>query len=95
MDKHVKEQPFPLGRENIIPFALEKRRSELNELVQNYPIYIPVEKLSKFLGMKPEALRACLRQGHCPFGVAYSVGSRYAYKIFTATFVTWYLKTCA
>ena len=95
MDKHMKEQTLSLDRENAIPFALEKRRSELNELVQNYPIYIPVEKLSKFLGMKPEALRACLRQGHCPFGVAYSIGSRYAYKIFTATFVTWYLKTCA
>ena len=52
MDKYRKEQPFPLDRENIIPFSLEKRRSELNELVQNYPIYIPVEKLSKFLGMK-------------------------------------------
>ena len=81
--------------ESPIPFTTEDRRNELNELVKKYPIYIPVEKLSKFLGMKPEALRACIRQGHCPFGVAYSVGSRFAYKVFTATFVAWYLKPCA
>ena len=94
MDGHIENQALH-SEKNIIPLAMAKNRNALSELVEKHPVYLPVEALSKFLGMKPEALRACIRQGHCPFGVAYSVGSRFAYKIFTTTFLAWYLKLCA
>ena len=55
-----------------------------------YPIYLPLSVVAKFLNMKPEGLRACIKQGRCPFGLGYEVDDKSAFKIPTETFFLWY-----
>ena len=40
-----------------IPQAIYDRSDELNALVENYPRYIPVPEVAKFLGANAEGLR--------------------------------------
>lgn len=65
---------------------------ELNVLVTTYPRWIPISAASKFLHAKPEALRASIEQGSCPFGFCWKLGDRMAYKLPTVTFFCWYTK---
>ena len=70
----------------------------LSRLVEQYPMYIPVLAAAELLHIKPEALRASIEQGRCPFGFCWSLGDRMAYKVPTLTFVRWFTKetlTCA
>ena len=65
---------------------------QLNDLIQRYPIYLPVAEAAAFLHMGTDALRASIEQGRCPFGFSWKLGSRSGYKIPTVTFVAWYTK---
>ena len=64
----------------------------LNELVDKHPFYIPITAAAEFLHIKPEALRASIDQGRCPFGFSWQLGDRNGYKLPTMTFVAWYTK---
>lgn len=64
----------------------------LDELISAHPVYLPVLTTAEFLHMKPEALRASIEQGRCPFGFSWKLGDRSGYKIPTATFVAWLTK---
>lgn len=68
---------------------LESRLSELEQLVEQYPLYIPVLAAAELLHIKPEALRASIEQGRCPFGFCWQLGDRMAYKLPTLAFVAW------
>lgn len=68
------------------------RTDQLNELITKYPFYIPVTAAAEFLHIKPEALRASIEQGRCPFGFWWRLGERSGYKIPTITFVSWLTK---
>lgn len=67
-------------------------KEELQALVTEHPIYIPVAAAASFLHIKPEALRASIDQGHCPFGFSWKLGDRAGYKIPTITFMSWLTK---
>ena len=71
---------------------LATRISELSELVEKYPFYIPVGAAAEFLHIKEAALRASLESGSCPFGFSWKLGDRAAYKIPTLTFAAWLTK---
>lgn len=64
----------------------------LNELIAQHPIYIPIPAAAEFLHMGPDALRASIEQGRCPFGFSWKMGDRSGYKIPTITFVSWLTK---
>ena len=65
---------------------------ELNGLVTTYPRWIPISAAAEFLHIKPEALRASIEQGSCPFGFCWKLGDRMAYKLPPVTFFCWYTK---
>lgn len=71
---------------------LKSRLDELEQLVEQYPLYIPVLAAAELLHIKPEALRASIEQGRCPFGFCWTLGGRMAYKLPTITFVNWFTK---
>lgn len=71
---------------------LKSRLDELEQLVEQYPLYIPVLAAAELLHIKPEALRASIEQGRCPFGFCWKLGGRTAYKVPTVTFVNWFTK---
>ena len=62
------------------------------KLIQAYPYYIPVRAAAEYLHIKPEALRASMDQGKCPFGFSWALGNRRGYKIPTLAFETWMKK---
>ena len=68
---------------------LESRLSELEQLVEQYPMYVPVLAAAELLHLKPEDLRASIEQGRCPFGFCWKLGDRMAYKLPTLAFVAW------
>lgn len=65
---------------------------QLNQLIQTYPVYIPVSAAATFLHMGADALRASMEQGRCPFGFSWKLGDRNGYKIPTIAFVSWLTK---
>lgn len=67
-------------------------REQLQDLINEYPIYISVPAAAKFLHMNPSALRASIDQGRCPFGFSWKLGDHAGYKIPTITFVSWLTK---
>lgn len=69
--------------------------SKLKSLVEQHPIYLPLPEVASLLCLKPEALRASIDQGRCPFGFSWKLGDRSGYKIPTATFIAWFLKGIA
>ena len=68
---------------------LKEQMDSVSLLVEKYPLYIPVLAASEFLHVKPDALRASIEQGKCPFGFCWRLGDRMAYKLPTITFVYW------
>ena len=71
--------------------VLKDRMDELARLVEKYPSSIPVLAAADLLHVSPEALRASIDQGRCPFGFCWRLGERKAYKIPTVTFCSWYV----
>ena len=53
---------------------LYTRMDEVSHLVERYPLYLPVIVAAEALHMKPEALRASIEQGRCPFGFCWKLG---------------------
>ena len=74
----------------ILPEKMLEQRFKLQEMLRRYPVYHPLSVVAKFLNMKPEGLRACIKQGRCPFGLGYEVDDKSAFKIPTETFYLWY-----
>ena len=66
--------------------------NELLALVAANPHYIPVTEAASFLHIRPEALRASIDQGRCPFGFSWTLGERSGYKIPTIAFFSWLTK---
>lgn len=64
----------------------------LQELIVKFPFYIPVTEAAAFLHIRPEALRASIDQGRCPFGFSWTLGDRSGYKIPTIAFYSWLTK---
>ena len=63
----------------------------VSRLVEAYPHYAPVGEVPGLLHMKPEALRASMEQGRCPFGFCWKLGERFSYKISTVALCSWLL----
>ena len=68
---------------------LKARMDAVSDLIERYPLYIPVIAAAEFLHVGAEALRASIEQGKCPFGFCWRLGDRMAYKLPTLTFVCW------
>lgn len=68
---------------------LSCQMEELSSLIEANPIYLPVTAVAGFLHIKPEALRASMEQGRCPFGFAWKLGDKAAYKVPTLAFFSW------
>ena len=77
-----------------IPKPIVERWEELNKLVDEYPLYIPLNVLASFLGMSDEGLRAAIDNGKCPFGISWKLIGKVnrGFKIPTFTFYMWYTK---
>ena len=71
--------------------VLDANVSACSDLVCAYPVFLPVSAVAELLHIKPEALRASIDQGRCPFGFSWKLGERAAYKIPTVTFCAWFL----
>lgn len=69
--------------------ALHDCFDALSQAVEQYPLYMPVVVAAQLLHLKPEALRASIDQGRCPFGFCWQLGDRTSYKIPTLTLVQW------
>ena len=72
--------------------TLQNNLDIVSDLVARYPYCIPVMAAAEVLHIKPEALRASIEQGRCPFGFCWTLGDRMAYKLPTVTFCSWLLK---
>lgn len=68
---------------------LKERMDAMSDLIERYPLYIPVIAAAEFLHVGAEALRASIEQGKYPFGFCWRLGDRMAYKLPTLTFVCW------
>ena len=68
---------------------LKARMDAVSDLIERYPLYIPVIAAAEFLHVGADSLRASIEQGKCPFGFCWRLGDRTAYKLPTLTFVCW------
>lgn len=71
---------------------VDEQLTALQELADQYPLYIPISAAADYLYVKEAGLRAAIEQGTCPFGISWKLGDRAAYKIPTITFVAWLTK---
>lgn len=71
---------------------LSNNLTALSQLVEQYPLYIPVVEAATLLHTTPASLRASMEQGRCPFGFSWQLGDRAGFKIPTITFVNWLTK---
>ena len=71
---------------------LTNNLTALSQLVEQYPLYIPVVEAAALLHTTPASLRASMEQGRCPFGFSWQIGDRAGFKIPTITFVNWLTK---
>ncbi len=75
-----------------MPETIRARVQELQDLLERYPIYLPVDVVAEFLHVSPVGLRASIDQGRCPFGFSWTLGARSGYKVPTVTFYSWLTK---
>ena len=75
-----------------LPKPVLDKLIELNQIIEEHPVYIPLPVVASFLGAKPEGLRMSIEKGQCPFGVSWQRLGKVnkAYKIPTLTFYMWY-----
>lgn len=71
---------------------VDEQLAALQELADQYPLYILISAAADYLHIKEAGLRAAIEQGTCPFGISWKLGDRAAYKIPTITFVAWLTK---
>ena len=75
-----------------IPNPIIEKVDELCELVDEYPLTVPVPIAANFLNMDPESLRCALEQNRCPFGFGWqkNIRGNKGFKIPTPTLFFWY-----
>ena len=75
-----------------IPRPVEEKLDELNRLIEENPIDIPIPELARFLGADAEGLRASIEHGQCSFGIGWQKDPRgyRAFKVPTVPFYLWY-----
>ncbi len=78
-----------------IPCPVRESVEKLNELVQKYPIEIPLPEAAKFMGTKPESLRAAIDCGNFKPGYSWrrEMAANKGYKIPTVPFYLWYMQS--
>lgn len=54
-----------------LPDVLKPQVLELNQLIERYPVDIPLLKVAKFMHIDPDGLRRCIETGKCPFGISW------------------------
>ena len=81
-----------MSRPLVIPGPVADKLNELYELIEKYPLYIPLPTVATFLGADADGLRSCIEKGQCPFGIGWQKDIRgyKAFKIPTVTFYLWY-----
>lgn len=52
-----------------IPQSILNRHQDLNALVEENPIRIPVKKAAQFIGIHEDTLREMIDEGRCPFAL--------------------------
>lgn len=74
--------------------VLEKLR-QLEKLVEENPLRLPLKAVADFLGINEEGLKAALMRGNAPFGFAYqkSDGAYRVMVIPSVKFYLWYTNT--
>ena len=75
-----------------LPEPIKNKLTELNQLVEQYPLKIPVNAAAKFLDMDAQCLRRAIDQCKVPFALGCNngkYGNRSAH-IPTAAFFFWY-----
>ena len=75
-----------------IPQVIKDRLSELNNLINEHPQYIPVKDAAKYIGANTEGLREMIYKGQCPFGIAWQkdIKGNRVFKIPTLKFYMWF-----
>lgn len=68
---------------------INDRIAQLDEIVEKYPICIPIEVAASFCGTHPQSLRQAMRGGTCPFGYMWEKGMRGGFCIPTPKFYLW------
>lgn len=79
--------------QNIMaPAVITNKIMELNKIVEENPVYIPLEVCAEFLKVKPNGLRAYLDNAPHPFGISWQQMGKLnrAFKIPTVKFYLWY-----
>lgn len=74
-----------------IPNPVSERVGELNDLIEKYPIDIPVKECAAFLHMGYDSLRAFLEQSPNSFGMCWKNGANRAFSIPATKFYLWYM----
>ncbi len=71
---------------------IKERLAELERIVRENPLKIPLRVAADFLGVNEEGLKAALMRGNAPFGFAYQkADGGYRVPIIpTTTFYLWY-----
>ena len=76
---------------SLMPRSIQKRISQLNELVDNNPETIPLLECARFLKISDEGLRRAIVLGKIPGSVFWKQSGKenFAYKIETLPFYLW------
>ena len=69
---------------------IKERLAELERIVKEHPLKIPLEVVADFLGINREGLMAALIRGNAPFGFAYQKQDG-AYRVPVIPTVSFYL----
>lgn len=72
--------------------TIRKGLAKLEELVEKYPVKLPLREVASLLDMNEEGLKAALMRGNAPFGFAYQKedGGYRVIVIPTVKFYLWY-----
>ena len=75
----------------VIPKPILQSFEKLSNLIDKYPIDIPITVAADFLGMDAECLRCSIEQGRATFGVSWKreIRGKRGFKIPTIAFFNW------
>ena len=75
--------------------VIKQKLAELERIVREHPLKIPLEVAADFLGIGREGLMAALMRGNAPFGFAYQKqdGGYRVPVIPSVSFYLWYCNT--
>lgn len=78
------------------PPVIQKRIRELYQLIQRFPVSIPIRSCSRFLGVSGEGLRCAVRLGNFPGGLCWKQPGKdqFSYSIQAVPFFAWQMKDC-